>query len=64
MNVKDQMKLARLGSMKLRARGMSTKPNLVLEKQVDSLTQMVMTVTHQRDELSRAYNQLRNERRI
>ena len=61
MNVKDIVKKQQLDIMKLRARGMSTKPRTMLEDQINHLSELLITVTKQRDEWIRAYTHLKEE---
>ena len=61
MNIKDIVKKQQLDIMKLRARGMSTKPRSVLEDQINHLSELLITVTNQRDEWIRAYTHLKEE---
>lgn len=52
MKLQEIFAQQKYNTMKLRARSMSTKPQNILEQQVNYLTQLVMTVTKQRDGLS------------
>jgi len=49
MKIKDLIKKQQLDIMKLRARGMSTKPRSAFEDDIKHLSELLMSVTNQRD---------------
>jgi hypothetical protein len=53
MKLKDELAQHRLAIMRLRVRGMNTKPQAILQQQLQATQELTTTVVRQRDDLGR-----------
>ena len=53
MKLKDELAQHRLAIMRLRVRGMNTKPQAILQQQLQATQELTTTVVQQRDDLGR-----------
>jgi hypothetical protein len=53
MNIKDELAQHRLAIMRLRVRGMNTKPQNYLQAEITTLRELSIAVVRQRDDLVR-----------
>jgi hypothetical protein len=53
MKLKDELAQHRLAIMRLRVRGMNTKPQAILQQQLQAMQELTTTVVQQRDDLVR-----------
>ena len=53
MKLKDELAQHRLAIMRLRVRGMNTKPQVILQQQLQATQELTTTVVQQRDEFVR-----------
>ena len=53
MKLKDELAQHRLAIMRLRVRGMNTKPQAILQQQLQATQELTTTVVQQRDDLVR-----------
>ena len=53
MNIKDELAQHRLAIMRLRVRGMNTKPQNYLQQEITTLRELCTVVVRQRDDLVR-----------
>jgi hypothetical protein len=53
MKLKDELAQHRLAIMRLRVRGMNTKPQVILQQQLQATQELTTTIVQQRDDLVR-----------